>query len=181
MELTEEQTNTIFFALRLWKLESDADFGPATNLANRDEARLRYINTIAFNSGIDKPLTLQEIDNLCLDYFLKFQKKKMTEMSKNPEGYELCPNCESALELNMDVDHDSCVICHGKGIVEMEKKPRLQLSGEDGNVFFILGRAQRVAKKAEWSQDKWQEFYNDATSGNYDHALQTCMKYFDVH
>ena len=59
-------------------------------------------------------------------------------------------------------------------------KPKLQLSGEDGNVFFIIGRARSIAKENGWSKEKIAEFMNDVTSGNYDHALQVCMKYFDV-
>ena len=61
-----------------------------------------------------------------------------------------------------------------------EKKPRLKLSGEDGNAYFIIGRAIRAAKEAGWADEKIKEFQNDAMSGDYDHVLQTCMKYFDV-
>jgi len=59
-------------------------------------------------------------------------------------------------------------------------KPKLKLLGESGNVFFIIGRARAVAKENGWSKEKITEFMSDATSGNYDHALQVCMKYFDV-
>ncbi len=59
-------------------------------------------------------------------------------------------------------------------------KPILQLSGQDGNVFFILGRARKIARRAEWSEEKIAKFTKEAQSGDYDHALQTCIKYFDV-
>lgn len=59
-------------------------------------------------------------------------------------------------------------------------KPKLKLIGEDGNVFFILGKAVREARRAGWSEEKIEKFQKEATSGDYDHALQTCMKYFDV-
>lgn len=59
-------------------------------------------------------------------------------------------------------------------------KPRLELIGEDGNVFSILGRATREAKRAGWSEEKIKKFQAEAMSGDYDHALQTCMEYFDV-
>jgi len=61
-----------------------------------------------------------------------------------------------------------------------ETKPILELSGQDGNAFFILGRARTVARKAGWSNKKQKELMDEATSGDYDHLLQTMMKYFDV-
>jgi len=61
-----------------------------------------------------------------------------------------------------------------------ENKPELKLIGEDGNVFFILGKAVREAKRAGWSEEKIEKFKEDAMSGDYDHALQTCFKYFDI-
>jgi len=59
-------------------------------------------------------------------------------------------------------------------------KPKLQLSGQDGNVFFILGSAQKVARKAGWTKEKIEQFMKEAMSGDYDRALQTCIEYFDV-
>lgn len=61
-----------------------------------------------------------------------------------------------------------------------EDKPELRLVGEDGNVFFILGKAVRVARQEGWSEEKIEEFKKKAMSGDYDNALQTCMEYFDV-
>jgi hypothetical protein len=64
---------------------------------------------------------------------------------------------------------------------ESEKsKPHLKLVGEDGNAFFILGRAQRTARNAGWSKEKIDEMMKKAQSGNYDHLLQVMMEYFDV-
>ena len=59
-------------------------------------------------------------------------------------------------------------------------KPRLKLIGEDGNVFFILGKATREARRAGWSKEKIEKFQKEAMSSDYDHALQTCMDYFEV-
>ena len=61
-----------------------------------------------------------------------------------------------------------------------QAKPKLVLVGEDGNAFFILGRARKVARTAGWDTEKIEKFTSEATSGNYDHLLQTCMKYFEV-
>lgn len=54
----------------------------------------------------------------------------------------------------------------------------VQLSGEDGNAFFIIGRASRAARLAGLTQEQIDEFQGEARSGDYDHVLQTCMKYF---
>ena len=59
-------------------------------------------------------------------------------------------------------------------------KPTLRLIGEDGNVFFILGKAVREACRAGWDEEKIEQFKKEAMSGDYDHALQTCMEYFEV-
>ncbi len=61
-----------------------------------------------------------------------------------------------------------------------EEKPTLKLVGEDGNVFFIIGKAVREARRAGWSKEKIEEFQKKAMSGDYDQALQTLMDYFDV-
>lgn len=59
-------------------------------------------------------------------------------------------------------------------------KPVLELTGQDGNAYAILGRASRVARKAGWTTEEIKRFHDEATTGDYDHLLQTCMKYFDV-
>jgi hypothetical protein len=58
-------------------------------------------------------------------------------------------------------------------------KPKLKLTGEDGNAYFILGRAQGVARKANWTKEQIDAFMKEAKSSDYDHLLQTCMEYFD--
>ena len=42
---------------------------------------------------------------------------------------------------------------------------------------FILGKAMRIAKENNMD---WVKIKAEATSGDYDHLLQTMMKYFDV-
>ena len=55
----------------------------------------------------------------------------------------------------------------------------LKLTGEDGNAFFILGRARQALRRARRS-DLWEQFNKEATSGVYTHLLATCMEYFVV-
>lgn len=59
-------------------------------------------------------------------------------------------------------------------------KPTLQLSGNDGNAFAILGAAKRAGRQAGWSKKQLTDFQKEATSGDYDHVIQTCMEYFEV-
>lgn len=68
-------------------------------------------------------------------------------------------------------------------ICRMEPKhPEItvQLSGEDGNAFFILGKVQQAMSRAGLPQTKIDEWRDDAMSGDYDHLLQTCMAWVNV-
>lgn len=65
--------------------------------------------------------------------------------------------------------------------VEKYGKPELQLIGEDGNGFFIVSRANRALERAGWDREAIQLFTDEATSGDYDHLLQTVMKYCEAY
>ena len=56
---------------------------------------------------------------------------------------------------------------------------KLRMVGEDGNAFVILGRASSAMRRAGHG-DRIEEFRAEATSGDYDHLLQTTMKNCDV-
>lgn len=56
----------------------------------------------------------------------------------------------------------------------------VQLSGEDGNAFSILGRVSREMRRADVPAVEIKAFMDDAMSGDYDHLLQTCMRWVDV-
>jgi len=72
-------------------------------------------------------------------------------------------------------------IVEDNGIEEGDRdKPLLQLSGEDGNAFAILGRARRAARQAGWIQEKIDNVLEEAAAGDYNHLIQVMMKYFDV-
>lgn len=57
---------------------------------------------------------------------------------------------------------------------------KVQLTGTDGNAFAILGKVQRALRKGNASPSDVTEFFNEATSGDYDHLLQTCMRWVVV-
>ncbi len=57
---------------------------------------------------------------------------------------------------------------------------KVKLSGKDGNAFNLMGLCLKAAKKAKVEKTETDEFLKEAMSGDYDHLLQTCMKWFDV-
>lgn len=54
------------------------------------------------------------------------------------------------------------------------------LVGQDGNAFFIIGRVRDALRRGGVDADKITEFTEDAYSGNYDHVLQTVMRWVSV-
>ena len=56
----------------------------------------------------------------------------------------------------------------------------VQLVGQDGNAFAILGRCRAAMKKAKLPESEIDNFIKEATSGNYDHLLATCIEWFNV-
>ena len=56
---------------------------------------------------------------------------------------------------------------------------KVKLVGEDGNAFAILGRCRQALARAR-RLDLWNEFYKEATSGDYNHLLTMVCDYFKV-
>ena len=56
----------------------------------------------------------------------------------------------------------------------------VELVGHDGNAFAILGRITAAMRRAGVSKDERDAFIAEATAGDYDHLLQTAMKWVDV-
>lgn len=59
-------------------------------------------------------------------------------------------------------------------------RPKLKLTGTNGNAFAILAVARAAAKKAGWNAAEIKAFTDEATSGDYDHLLATVCASFDV-
>ena len=60
-------------------------------------------------------------------------------------------------------------------------KTKVRLSsGVDGNTFSIISVCAKAARRNKIGIEDIDKFKEEALQGNYDHALQTCMKYFDV-
>ncbi|KKL81315.1 hypothetical protein LCGC14_1996010 [marine sediment metagenome] len=54
------------------------------------------------------------------------------------------------------------------------------MSDEDGNVFAIMGRVTKALRRADVDDDTIAEFTAEASSGDYDHALQTVMAWVET-
>jgi len=54
---------------------------------------------------------------------------------------------------------------------------KVQLSGEDGNAFFIIGRTSKALRRAGAPKEDIDAYIAEATSGDYDHVLQTTMRW----
>ena len=53
----------------------------------------------------------------------------------------------------------------------------VKLVGNDGNAFAILGRVMRAMRKADIGDAEVKAFQGEATSGDYDNLLATCMRW----
>lgn len=62
---------------------------------------------------------------------------------------------------------------------EETTKPKVVLIGENGNALIIIGKCIKALKKAGM-KDEAAEFQKEAMSGDYDHVLQTAMKFCEV-
>ena len=54
------------------------------------------------------------------------------------------------------------------------------LKGPDGNAFALLARASNSLKDSGYGKETRDEFRTEATSGNYEHLLETIMTWFIV-
>ena len=61
----------------------------------------------------------------------------------------------------------------------MTKKPTVCCNTTDGNAFGVMCAVQRAMRKAGHTQEDIEKYQQEATSGNYDHLIQTSMKYVD--
>ena len=59
-------------------------------------------------------------------------------------------------------------------------KPRLVLTGKDGNAFAILGAARKAARRAGWSNQQIDNYTSAATAGDYGNLLAITMQMFEV-
>jgi len=56
----------------------------------------------------------------------------------------------------------------------------VQLTGIDGNAFSVMGAVSREMKRDPEAKLLVDDFRIEAMSGDYNHLLQTCMKWVEV-
>jgi hypothetical protein len=56
----------------------------------------------------------------------------------------------------------------------------VQLSGNDGNAYSIMGAVSKALKRADVSQVEIDQYINRSTSGDYDYLLQTAASYVTI-
>lgn len=67
-------------------------------------------------------------------------------------------------------------------MLEQPKYPEVEveLVGQDGNAFAIMGRVSGALKKAGVPKDEVAEYMRESMSGDYDNLLRTAMKWVSV-
>ena len=56
----------------------------------------------------------------------------------------------------------------------------VQLTGEDGNAFVIIGCVRRALRRSGASDEELAEFTEEATSDDYDNVLATAARWVEV-
>jgi hypothetical protein len=56
----------------------------------------------------------------------------------------------------------------------------VQLSGNDGNAFAIMGAVKSALKKAGASKEEIEQYLSDSMSGDYDNLLRVAMEWVKV-
>lgn len=60
------------------------------------------------------------------------------------------------------------------------KQIKVQLIGNDGNAFAIMGTVSKALKQANIPQEDIDAYLQESMSGDYDNLLRTAMKYVEV-
>lgn len=67
-----------------------------------------------------------------------------------------------------------------KGAEMPKYQVEVELSGNDGNAFAIIGRVQRALKQAGASKEELDRYFTESTAGSYDELLQVAMEWVEV-
>lgn len=54
------------------------------------------------------------------------------------------------------------------------------LTGQNGNAFNIIGLVQKALRRAHVPDEEVEAFRTEAMSGDYDHLIQTAMRWVNV-
>jgi hypothetical protein len=67
-----------------------------------------------------------------------------------------------------------------KGKVMSKYAVSVQLSGNDGNAFAVMGAVKSALKKAGASKEEIEQYLSDSMSGDYDNLLRVAMEWVKV-
>lgn len=56
----------------------------------------------------------------------------------------------------------------------------VQLSGEDGNAYAIMGAVRQALRRAGVSEEEQKAYQEESMSGDYDNLLQTAFRWVTV-
>jgi len=56
----------------------------------------------------------------------------------------------------------------------------VQLTGEDGNAYSIMGKVSRALKLAGATKEEQDQYMNESMSGDYDHLLRVATQWVEV-
>lgn len=56
---------------------------------------------------------------------------------------------------------------------------QVQLVGSDGNAFAIMGRTARAMRQGGVPKEEIDMFFDEATAGDYNDLLATCMRWVE--
>lgn len=59
------------------------------------------------------------------------------------------------------------------------RKPKVQLVGQDGSAWAIMGRVSAGLRKEKWPKEKIDEVMTEMRAGDYNHLLATAMDVVD--
>ena len=60
------------------------------------------------------------------------------------------------------------------------KYPDVTVELDDGNAFAIISQVRSELRRHDVGQEELDAFYKEATSGDYDHLLQTAIRWVSV-
>jgi len=64
-------------------------------------------------------------------------------------------------------------------VPQTDPKPTVELVGQDGNAFAIIGRCNKAARKAGWTPKQVKALNDEMIAGDYNHVLQVAMTFFE--
>jgi hypothetical protein len=90
-------------------------------------------------------------------------------------GPDDCPACGAP-----PGEQHGCSLAERSSVTGRHPEVTVQLTGTDGSASAVMGQVQRALRDAGVPQREVDQFRLEATSGDHDHLLQTCMHWVDV-